>query len=132
MSEFLHLSIVTPEGRIFDGDVKSVTLPGSEGEFGVLPGHADTVSLLSAGAIEIEREKAASTDIVAVDWGYTKVDEQHVDVLAHGAVMISGDTESEIAKAISDAKDLLRDAGDDNIAMGAVMSRIESAGKSRL
>ena len=36
----LNLSIVTPNGSIFSGNVKSVTLPGKEGEFGVLPGHA--------------------------------------------------------------------------------------------
>ena len=35
----IKLSIVTPTGSIFNGDVKTVTLPGKEGEFGVLPGH---------------------------------------------------------------------------------------------
>jgi len=34
----IKLSIVTPTGSIFNGDVKTVTLPGKEGEFGVLPG----------------------------------------------------------------------------------------------
>lgn len=127
----LHLSIVTPEGRIFEGDVVMVTLPGSEGEFGVLPGHADTVTLLAAGAIEIERS-GGSKEVVAVNWGYTKVSESSVDVLADGAVYIAGDSESDIAKSIEGAKTLLQEASDDRAALGAVMSRIESAGKSRL
>ena len=50
----LKLEIVTPEGQIFSDDIKDVTLPGSEGEFGVYPGHASLVSLLQAGVIDIE------------------------------------------------------------------------------
>ena len=53
----LKLEIVTPEGQIFSNDVKSVTLPGSEGEFGVLPHHASLVTLLNAGIIDIELKK---------------------------------------------------------------------------
>ena len=40
----LHLSIVSPEKSIFDGDVKIVTLPGMIGSFSILPGHAPIVS----------------------------------------------------------------------------------------
>jgi F-type H+-transporting ATPase subunit epsilon len=53
--ETIRLSIVTPNGMIFDGNVKTVTLPGKEGEFGVLPGHASLVSALTVGVIEIEK-----------------------------------------------------------------------------
>jgi F-type H+-transporting ATPase subunit epsilon len=45
----LHLSIVSPEKSIFDGDVKIVTLPGMIGSFSILPGHAPIVSSLKAG-----------------------------------------------------------------------------------
>lgn len=51
----IKLSIVTPTGSIFNGDVKTVTLPGKEGEFGVLPGHSSLVSTLSVGVIVIEK-----------------------------------------------------------------------------
>ncbi|MBO7369564.1 MAG: F0F1 ATP synthase subunit epsilon, partial [Campylobacter sp.] len=43
--EKLFLEIVTPEGQVFSGEVKSVQLPGSEGELGVLPRHAALVTL---------------------------------------------------------------------------------------
>lgn len=127
----LNLSIVTPQGCIFEGSVKSVTLPGSEGEFGVLPGHADTVALLQAGVIELEKENSKK-EMVAVNWGYSKVNEYAVDVLADGAVAISGSDESEIAQAIYDAKELLNSASDNNIAIGAVISKMESSAKSSL
>ena len=52
----IRLSIVAPNGEIFNDDVKTVTLPGKEGEFGVLPGHASLVSSLTVGVIMIEKE----------------------------------------------------------------------------
>lgn len=129
--ELLKLTIVTPQGLIFSGDVKSVTLPGAEGEFGVLPGHADILTLLSAGAIEFEKSNG-KVELVAVNWGQVKVDASSVDVLADGAVAIGGDSESEVAVAIANARTLLEEATDNNVAMSAVVSRLEAAAKSAL
>jgi F-type H+-transporting ATPase subunit epsilon len=126
----LHLSIVTPEGCIFEGSIRSVTLPGSEGEFGVLPGHADTVALLQAGVIEVEKENH-SKEMVAVNWGYSKVNEHTVDVLVDGAVAIhASGTENEIANSIDEAKHLIQEASDSDIIIGSVLTKIESFGKS--
>ena len=47
----LHLSIVSPEKSIFDGDVKIVTLPGTVGSFSILPGHAPIV--IASGYVEL-------------------------------------------------------------------------------
>ena len=129
--ELIKLNIVTPQGRIFSGDVKSITLPGSEGEFGVLPGHADLLTLLSAGAIEFEKSDGKS-EIIAVNWGQVKVDATSVDVLADGAVAIGGDSESEVAEAIESARVLLEQATDNNVAISSVVSRIESVAKNSL
>ena len=129
--ETLKLDIVTPEGKIFSNDVKSVTLPGSEGEFGVLPGHIGIVTTLNSGVIEIEK-KDGKREIVAINWGYAKVDETSVDVLAEGAVDINGDSESEIAQAIVNAKKLLEDSTDNKVAVSMVVSRIEKSAKSIL
>ncbi|WP_297579214.1 ATP synthase F1 subunit epsilon [uncultured Helicobacter sp.] len=129
--ETLKLDIVTPEGKIFSNDVKSVTLPGSEGEFGVLPGHVGVVTTLSAGVIEIKK-KDNKKEIVAINWGYAKVDEKSVDVLVEGAVDINGNSEGEIAQAIANAKKLLEESTDNNVAVSMVVSRIENTAKSSL
>lgn len=126
----LKLEIVTPEGQIFSNDVKSVTLPGSEGEFGVLPHHASLVTLLNAGIIDIEL-KDGNHDVVAINWGHVKVDENSVTVLADGAVSISGGSESEIARSLEAARDLLKSIGDSDIAIAVAMSRVEAITKSR-
>lgn len=87
--ELMKLEIVTPEGVIFDDEVKQVTIPGSEGEFGVLAGHAAVVSLLDAGVITIERADGKEVS-VAVNGGYVKVDEEKTLCMVDGAVALSG------------------------------------------
>ncbi len=47
----IHLQILTPEKRLFDGQVSKVTLPGTKGQFTVLPRHAALVSSLGKGVI---------------------------------------------------------------------------------
>lgn len=120
----IRLSIVTPNGEIFNDDVKTVTLPGKEGEFGVLPGHSSLVSSLTVGVIVIE--KANSTEAVAINWGHVKVDEKSVDVLADGAIALTAGKDSEIAKNIEAAKALVNSVKDSNISVAAVEARINS------
>ena len=120
----IRLSIVTPNGEIFNDDVKTVTLPGKEGEFGVLPGHSSLVSSLTVGVIIIE--KANSTEAVAINWGYVKVDEKTVDVLADGAIALTAGKDSEIAKNIEAAKALVNSVKDSNVSVAAVEAKINS------
>ena len=126
--ETLKLEIVTPQGLIFEDDVKSVTLPGEEGEFGVLPKHATLLSLLKAGVIEIEKKDGKKESIV-INWGHVKVDENKVTVLVDSAVPLAGETESDIAKAIKEAKELVEKASENKAALATVEARIEKAAK---
>ena len=120
----IKLSKVTPNGEIFNDDVKTVTLPGKEGEFGVLPGHSSLVSSLTVGVIIIE--KADSTEAVAINWGHVKVDEKSVDVLADGAIALTAGQDSEIAKNIEAAKDLVNSVKDSKVSVASVEARINS------
>jgi F-type H+-transporting ATPase subunit epsilon len=126
----LKLEIVIPTGQIFANDVKSVTLPGKEGEFGVLPNHASLVTLLQAGVIDIELNDG-NHDIVAINWGHVKVDENSVTVLADGAVSIGGTNESEVAKSLEAAKALLESISDSDIAIAIATAKIDSIAKTR-
>ena len=115
----LHLEIVTPDGLIFSNEVKSVVLPGSEGEFGVLPGHASLVSLLSAGLVDIESEDNAH-DIVAINWGYVKIDEGKAVILADGAVYVAGN-----------AKALIQSMSSDTNAFASTVARLDNIVRAR-
>ena len=126
--ELLKLEIVTPNGVIFDAEVKQVNLPGSEGEFGVLPRHATLVSLLDTGVIVIE--KADGSEVaVAINSGYVKVDEEKTTCIVDGAVALSGEG-TDLAKALEDAKTLLKSAESSNVAIAAAVSKVEQIGKS--
>ena len=124
--ETLNLEVVTPSGLIFDGKAVEVTLPGEEGEFGVLPHHASLTTLLKAGVGDIEKEDK-SVESIVVNWGVVQVDEEKVVVLVDGAVAIRGESESDIAKALDAAKSLLSDVSDSNLAIASVSAKIESA-----
>jgi F-type H+-transporting ATPase subunit epsilon len=124
--ETLQLEVLTPNGMIYQGPALSVTLPGEEGEFGVLPHHASLTTLLQAGVIDIEKEDKV-TESVVVNWGVVQVTEEKVVVLVDGAVAIRGETESEVAKALEDAKSLLHDASDSSVAIASVSAKIETA-----
>lgn len=120
-----NLQIVTPYGKVFDNAVKSVTMPGSEGEFGVLAGHSSLISLLKTGIVDIEKADGKKESVV-IDWGYADVNEQSVSILADKAVAILGETEGEVANAINSAIDLVKGASEPNLATAAVVSRLEA------
>ncbi len=127
--DLLKLEIVTPEGQIFSNDIKDVTLPGSEGEFGVYPGHASLVSLLQAGVIDIELVDGEH-EVVAINWGHAKIDENSVTVLADGAVAIGGNNEGEIAQSLESAKKLIASISDSDVAIATATAKIESIARA--
>lgn len=127
----IHLEVITPLGRVFTADVKSVTLPGAEGEFGVLPEHSSLLSLLSAGVIDIVKQDE-TTESIAIDWGYAQVSSNNITVLVDGAVAIKGDSDSEMGRALDAAKQLLRDAQDSRVLLSAVEARIEASARSKI
>ena len=120
------LEILTPNGEIYNGNAISVVLPGEEGEFGVLAHHASLSTLLEAGVIDIEKEDK-SIESILINWGVVNVDEAKVIVLVEGAVAIRGESESAIAGALEEAKELINSIADSNPAIAAVSAKIESA-----
>ena len=124
----MKLEIVTPMGLIFDGNVKMVTLPGKEGEFGVLPNHAQLVSLLDAGLINIKNTESGET-VIAINGGYVKVDENKVSCIVDGAVLIS-DENGVVAEKLEEAKKLLEKAQTSDVAIATAVSKVESIKKS--
>ena len=79
MSE-LQVSIVTPEGKIFEGPVTSVVAPGIQGSFGVLSEHAPMISALEPGVVKIEHD--GGTDFYVLNKGFVEVRDNSVTILA--------------------------------------------------
>ena len=127
----LKLEILTPNGVIYNGEALSVTLPGEEGEFGVLAEHSSLTTLLEAGVIDIEKEDK-SVESVLINWGVVQVDEKKVIVLVEGAVAIRGESEGAVAKALNDAKELIDSIKDNNPAIASVTAKLEAAAQNLL
>jgi len=83
MADELMLEIVTPERMAFSGKVEEVTIPGSEGEFGVLRGHTPLLSFVDIGVLNFTQENKKT--YYAVNTGYTEVTAQKVTVLVETA-----------------------------------------------
>jgi F-type H+-transporting ATPase subunit epsilon len=128
--ETMRLEIVTPQGALFDDQVKMVTVPGKEGEFGILPRHASLITLLQAGVIEYEKADGTK-GLVAINWGHIKIEESGITILADGAVAIGG-SDSEIKAKIEEANELIASIGDNDMAIAAAKSKLESATKGFL
>ncbi|OPX26547.1 MAG: F0F1 ATP synthase subunit epsilon [Campylobacteraceae bacterium 4484_166] len=123
----INLSITTPTGEIFDELVSSLTLPGKEGEFGVLPGHASLVSTLGVGVIIIEKLDKVQ-EAVAINWGYANVNEHRVDVIVDKAISLSSDDNSSTSAKIKAANELVSSVSDNSSLISSVKSQISSFG----
>lgn len=58
----MHLEIVSPEATLFSGEVKSLTVPGTDGEFQLLDNHAPIVSLLAEGEVKFKGDNLQVTE----------------------------------------------------------------------
>lgn len=77
----MYLEIISPDKKLYGGDVKSVTLPGSEGSFGVLNNHAAMISSLKKGIIKIT-DSASQTQTFEIKGGVAEINNNKVIVLA--------------------------------------------------
>ncbi len=80
----MTLEILTPEKKIFSGDVYGVQLPGIDGSFEVLEKHAPLVSALKAGKLKILKDKTV-TSSYAIQSGFVEVLNNVTSVLVEGA-----------------------------------------------
>lgn len=83
MENKLRLDIVTPHGLVLSEDVDEVTAAGTEGEFGVLPGHVPFITTLKIGMIILRKDN--KTEYVFVNSGYAEVSPDKVVILADSA-----------------------------------------------
>ncbi len=79
----MELVVVTPYGEVFRGDVKSVVLPGAEGDFGVLEHHERFLAPLRVGLLELEAQEGPLYG--AISGGFADVSGHLVIVLAESA-----------------------------------------------
>lgn len=81
----LHFELVTPAKLVRSDDVYMVVVPGSEGEFGVLEGHAPFMSTIRDGALKVYRTENGTPEEILIEGGFAEVSAAGLTVLAERA-----------------------------------------------
>ena len=84
----MTLEILTPERKLFSGEVYGVQLPGISGLFEVLDRHAPLVSALKQGRVKVLRDKQNHTAAFDIQGGFVEVLNNKVTVLVEGASIV--------------------------------------------
>ncbi|OGX10808.1 MAG: ATP synthase F1 subunit epsilon [Nitrospirae bacterium RIFCSPLOWO2_12_FULL_63_8] len=109
MTGKILLEVVTPEHLLLSKQVDEVIAPGSEGEFGVLPGHAPFISMLKIGELRYKIGDAWS--YMAVLWGYAEVNPTKVTILAEIAEKAEDIDVERATKKVAEAEQRLAVGG---------------------
>lgn len=78
----MHLEILTPEKKVFEGDVTIATFPGADGSFQIMDNHAPLISLLKEGVVEYKSKEASKN--VTITGGVVEVLNNKIILLADG------------------------------------------------
>jgi len=125
MAEKTKFELVSPERLLVSEDVDMVVVPGSEGDFGVLKGHAPVISTLRTGTIDVH-DGGTIKDRIFVAGGFAEASADRVTVLADEAVRVSEIDKGAVAKEIETLRAKLGAATDDG-ERTALAARIDIA-----
>jgi F-type H+-transporting ATPase subunit epsilon len=113
MAEQLAFELVSPERLLVSKSVTMVTVPGSEGDFGVLAGHAPIIATVRPGVIDVYEGDTIS-ERVFISGGFAEVSPQGCTVLAEQAMPVSEINRTQVEKTIKDLGEDLADAKTDH------------------
>jgi F-type H+-transporting ATPase subunit epsilon len=130
MAGTLKFELVTPERMALSEDAAQVVMPGVEGEFTVLPGHAPVISALRPGVIEVSLPDNSKTRIF-VKGGFAEIDGDHLTVLAERAIDVAAMDAAIIAAELQTAEADLASATDDaaRLAAASAVEQMKALGR---
>jgi len=107
MNATLKLQIVTPDGVVFSDDVEMVTLPGSEGQLGVLPQHISLMTQIVPGEVIVRKD--GSDRLFAVGEGLVEITSDRVAILTDMAVAAEDIDAAKVEEDRQRAEERLRE-----------------------
>lgn len=106
MARTFTFELVSPERLLMSQDVEMAVVPGADGTFGVLGGHAPLTSTVLAGIIDVYEKRGSAPEKIFVAGGFAEVTQTRCTVLAEVAMPVS---EIDAAQAQQDAQDVAQD-----------------------
>ena len=112
MADLFKFELVSPEDLLLSQDVQQVLVPGTEGNFTVMPGHAPVLSTMRPGVIDVTDE-AGNEERIYVRGGVAEVNPKGLTVLAEEAVPLAELSSEMLAQQIKNAEEDVADATED-------------------
>ena len=125
MAGTVAFELVSPERLLVSAPVEMVVVPGAEGDFGVLPGHAPMISAVRTGVISIWNGGAVERRIF-VAGGFAEVEPERCTVLAEDAVALEDADPQDAEDRLREARRALEEAADE-AARAAAEKRVRTA-----
>lgn len=125
MADKINFELVSPERLLATVEAEMVVVPGTEGNFAVMPGHMPLVSTLRPGALEIyEEDGAAPSARYFVAGGFAEVALDNFTVLAETAIPLADLSNDHLDQEIRNAREDLEDDGDDEEKRTAIEEKL--------
>ena len=109
----IKVSVVTPDGPVYESDVEMVSTKAQSGELGILPGHIPMVAPLEIGAVRLKNGR--KTEFVAVSGGFLEVRPDQVTILAQSAEQSSEIDVERALRAKERAEQRLHERKQENV-----------------
>ena len=106
MADTFKFELVSPERLLISEDVEQVVVPGSEGDFAILPGHAPILSTLRPGVLDVSSSQSEDKTIF-VRGGFAEGGPESLTVLAQEAIAVEDMTPEDLNRQISEAEEAL-------------------------
>ncbi len=121
MADSFELELVSPESLILSETVEMVVVPGEEGDFGVLPGHAPVISNIRPGTLAVF-EGGTVKQRFFLAGGFAEVTKERCTILAEGALLIEDIDRASVEQEVRDLREDVTSAADENERARAEMS----------
>ena len=114
MAELFQFKLVSPEKLLISEDVEMVVVPGSEGDFAILKGHAPVMSTLKPGVVEIQINDKEQQRVF-VRGGFAEAGPDSLTILAEKAILMEDLDADTLAQEIQNAEEDVNDAKSDEM-----------------
>ncbi|WP_413377960.1 F0F1 ATP synthase subunit epsilon [Alkalihalobacillus sp. 1P02AB] len=130
----INVNVVTPDGKVYDGDVDMVSVRTVDGELGILPKHIPLVAPLTIGAVRLKN--GSTVEKVAVSGGFVEVRPDQVTILAEAAELPSDidvdratQAKERAEKRLEEVRQEQTDSKRAQLALKRAMNRLDVSGK---
>ena len=113
MAELFRFELVSPERLVLAADVRQVQVPGSEGDFGILVGHAPVMTSIRPGILEVTT-RSGKLQKFYIRGGFAEADPEKLVVLAQQSINVEELNKSDLQQEIKNLEEDVADASNDD------------------